>query len=150
MEAIQNYQRVEQDSRKKHRQRMERQIKIGALSRTTAALRFAVKPEASQAEIDAAVNNDNGQGDRIFEQAVCRPQQLSSLTEQLVNSNRFGDARAAYREVQERNVEIRKIEQTLTELAAMFNDVRPRHRSRLAHWPDGAAGRGTGSPGRRR
>jgi len=29
MEAIQNYQRVEQDSRKKHRQRMERQIKIG-------------------------------------------------------------------------------------------------------------------------
>lgn len=30
MEAIQNYQRVEQDSRKKHRQRMERQIKIGA------------------------------------------------------------------------------------------------------------------------
>jgi len=36
------------------------------------ALRLAVKPEASQAEIDAAVNNDNGQGDRIFEQAVRR------------------------------------------------------------------------------
>ena len=57
MEAIQSYQRVEQESRKKHRARMERQIKI-------------VKPEASQAEINAAVNNENGQGDRIFEQAV--------------------------------------------------------------------------------
>lgn len=44
---------------------------------------------------------------------------------QLLNSNRYGDARAAYREVQERHEDIRKIEKTLTELMQMFNDVRP-------------------------
>jgi outer membrane protein assembly factor BamD (BamD/ComL family) len=42
---------------------------------------------------------------------------------QLLNSNRYGDARAAFKEVQDRHVEIVKIEQTITELAQMFNDV---------------------------
>jgi hypothetical protein len=59
MEAIQRYQTVEQESRKKHRQKMERQFKI-------------VKPDASQDEVNAALDN-SGQSNRIFEQAVSFP-----------------------------------------------------------------------------
>jgi syntaxin 1B/2/3 len=40
-----------------------------------------------------------------------------------MNSNRYGESRAAYREVQERHEDIKRIEQTLTELAQLFNDV---------------------------
>ena len=40
-----------------------------------------------------------------------------------MNSNRYGEARSAYREVQERHADIKKIEKTLTELAQLFNDV---------------------------
>ena len=43
--------------------------------------------------------------------------------DQLLNSNRYGAARGAYREVQERHAEIQKIEKTLTELAQMFNEM---------------------------
>lgn len=58
MEAIQRYQTVEQDSRKKHKQRMERQYKI-------------VKPDATQEEVSAAIDDNMGSGgNRIFEQAV--------------------------------------------------------------------------------
>lgn len=42
---------------------------------------------------------------------------------QLMNSNRYGESRAAYREVQERHEDIKRIEQTLAELAQLFNDV---------------------------
>lgn len=41
-----------------------------------------------------------------------------------MNSNRYGESRAAYREVQERHADIKKIEKTLTELAQLFQDVR--------------------------
>ena len=40
-----------------------------------------------------------------------------------MNSNRYGEAKSAYREVQERHADIQKIERTLTELAQLFNDV---------------------------
>jgi syntaxin 1B/2/3 len=40
-----------------------------------------------------------------------------------MTSNRYGESRVAYREVQERHEEIKRIEQTLTELAQLFNDV---------------------------
>jgi hypothetical protein len=40
-----------------------------------------------------------------------------------MSSNRYGESKTAYREVQERHEEIKKIEQTLTELAQLFNDV---------------------------
>jgi syntaxin 1B/2/3 len=40
-----------------------------------------------------------------------------------MNSNRYGEAKSAYREVQERHEDIKKIERTLTELAQLFNDV---------------------------
>jgi len=41
-----------------------------------------------------------------------------------MNSNRYGESRAAYREVQERHEDIKRIERTMVELAQLFNDVR--------------------------
>ena len=40
-----------------------------------------------------------------------------------MNSSRYGESRAAYREVQERHEDIKRIERTLAELAQLFNDV---------------------------
>lgn len=94
VEAIQNYQSVEQQYRTKYKQRMERQFKI-------------VKPDASPEEIRAVVNDE--QGGQIFSQA-------------LMNS-RYTESRAAYREVQERHEDIKRIEKTLGELAQLFNDM---------------------------
>ncbi|TCD60532.1 argininosuccinate lyase [Steccherinum ochraceum] len=95
VEAIQSYQSVEQQYRTKYKQRLERQFKI-------------VKPDASPEEVKAVVNDD--QGGQIFSQA-------------LMNSNRYGEARSAYREVQERHDDIVRIEKTITELAQLFNDM---------------------------
>jgi len=94
VEAIQNYQSVEQQYRTKYKQRMERQFKI-------------VKPDATPDEIRAVVNDE--QGGQIFSQA-------------LMNS-RYTESRAAYREVQERHEDIKRIEKTLAELAQLFNDM---------------------------
>ncbi|KAF7322889.1 Aspartate aminotransferase [Mycena chlorophos] len=95
VEAIQAYQTVEQQYRTKYKQRMERQFKI-------------VKPDATPDEVRAVVNDDSG--GQIFSQA-------------LLNSNRYGESRAAYREVQERHEDIKRIERTLGELAQLFNDM---------------------------
>lgn len=95
MNSIQNYQDVERQYRAKQKSRMERQFKI-------------VKPDATAEEVKAVVNDENG--GQIFSQA-------------LMNSNRYGESRAAYREVQERHEDIKKIEKTLTELAQLFNDM---------------------------
>jgi syntaxin 1B/2/3 len=94
VEAIQNYQSVEQQYRTKYKQRMERQYKI-------------VKPDATPDEIRAVVNDE--QGGQIFSQA-------------LMNS-RYTESRAAYQEVQERHEDIKRIERTLAELAQLFNDM---------------------------
>ncbi|KAF9264779.1 t-SNARE [Marasmius fiardii PR-910] len=95
VEAIQNYQTVEQQYRTKYKQRMERQFKI-------------VKPDATPEEVKAVVNDESG--GQIFQQAV-------------LDSNRYGASRAAYREVQERHEDIKRIEKTLAELAQLFNDM---------------------------
>jgi len=55
VEAIQNYQQVEQQYRTRYKQRMERQYKI-------------VKPDATLEEVRAVVNDPNS--DQIFSQAV--------------------------------------------------------------------------------
>lgn len=94
-ELIQRYITVERDYQRKYRARAERQYRI-------------VKPDASQQEIKAALDDDQGQ--QIFSQA-------------LLNSNRHGEARGALREVQERHEDIKKIERTITELAQLFNEV---------------------------
>lgn len=122
MEAIQNYQTVEQQYRQRYKQRLERQYKI-------------VKPDATPEEVRAVVEDDNG--GQVFSQAVsthlrscpctCRGRLtvvvLNGLL-QLMNSSRYGESRAAYKEVQERHKDIQKIERTLAELAQLFNDVR--------------------------
>jgi syntaxin 1B/2/3 len=95
VEAIQNFQQVEQQYRQKYKQRMERQFRI-------------VKPDATPEEVRAVVEDD--QGGQIFSQA-------------LMNSNRYGESRAAYREVQERHEDIKRIERTIAELAQLFNDM---------------------------
>jgi len=97
VEALQNYQQVEQQYRSRYRQRVERQFKI-------------VKPDATSEEVTAVVQSDQGAGGQVFAQA-------------LTSSTRYGESRAAYREVQERHEDIRKIERTLAELAQLFNDM---------------------------
>jgi len=91
---LQEHQVVEKEFRKKVKDRVERQYKI-------------VNPQATEEEVRQVTESDNPQ---VFSQA-------------LLNSNRYGAARGAYREVQERHAEIQKIEKTLTELAQMFNEM---------------------------
>jgi syntaxin 1B/2/3 len=95
VEAIQNYQEVEKQYRAKYKARLERQYKI-------------VNPNATPEEVRAVVNNE-GDG-QIFAQA-------------LMNSQRYDQSKAAYNEVRERHKDIQKIEQTITELAQLFNDM---------------------------
>jgi len=95
VEAIQNYQQVESQYRAKYKQRIERQFKI-------------VKPEATDEEVRAVVNDE--EGSQVFTQA-------------LLNSNRYGASREVYREVQERHEDVRRIERTMAELAQLFNDL---------------------------
>ncbi|KAI0692391.1 t-SNARE, partial [Cytidiella melzeri] len=95
VEAIQNYQSAEQQYRTRYKQRLERQFKI-------------VKPDATPEEVKAVVNDDSG--GQVFSQA-------------LMNSNRLGEAKSAYNEVQTRHQDIQKIERTITELAQLFNDM---------------------------
>ncbi|KIM49203.1 hypothetical protein M413DRAFT_99881 [Hebeloma cylindrosporum] len=94
LEAIEDYQREEQESRLRSRQRVERQLKI-------------VKPDATPEEVAVAVD---GGGQQVFAQA-------------LTTSTRYGESRAAYREVQERHHDLQKVEKTLTELAQLFSDL---------------------------
>ncbi|KAK9898317.1 t-SNARE [Cystobasidium minutum MCA 4210] len=95
MDLIQEYRLVEQKSRERYRSRMERQYKI-------------VKPDATEAEIKQAIETD--QGTQVFANA-------------LTQSTRYADARNAYREVQERHEDIKRIAQTMTELQELFNDM---------------------------
>ncbi|GAA6059726.1 hypothetical protein JCM10212_000254 [Sporobolomyces blumeae] len=93
--ALEEYNLVEKRSRDKYRQRMERQIKI-------------VKPDATQDEIRAAFDDSQG-GAQIFSQALMQ--------------SRASGARAAFAEVQSRNQDLRKIEETITQLAQMMQDM---------------------------
>ncbi|KAH9005215.1 t-SNARE [Lactarius hatsudake] len=72
IEALQNYQQVEQQYRTRYRQRVERQFKI-------------VKPDATPEEVAAVVQSDQGAGGQVFAQA-------------LTSTTRYGESRAAYRE----------------------------------------------------
>ncbi|EMR08637.1 hypothetical protein PNEG_03113 [Pneumocystis murina B123] len=95
LESIQNYSKVENSFNQRYRQRLCRQIET-------------VNPNMTQEEIHVALNDD--QGMQIFSQALLR-------------SNRHGEARIALQEVQERHQDIKKIEQTIMELAELFNEM---------------------------
>lgn len=97
MTALQNYTQVEKDYRQKQRARVERQFKI-------------VKPDATPEEVAAVVDDTDGAGGQIFSQALSA-------------STRYGQSRAASREVQDRHEDIKKIERTLEQLAQLFNDM---------------------------
>jgi len=97
MTALQNYTKVEKEYRQRQRARVERQFKI-------------VKPDATDSEVAAVVDNTDGAGGQIFSQALSA-------------STRYGQSRAAYTEVQDRHEDIKKIERTLEELAQLFNDM---------------------------
>jgi len=93
--ALQNYTKVEQEYRKKQRERVQRQLKI-------------VKPDATEQEVEAVLEGEGG--DQIFADA-------------LTNTSRYGESRAAYREVQDRHNDLKKIERTLGEVAQLMNDM---------------------------
>ncbi|GAA6037244.1 hypothetical protein JCM8097_008640 [Rhodosporidiobolus ruineniae] len=93
--ALEEYNLVEKRSREKYRDRMARQIKI-------------VKPDATDQEIRAAWDDSQG-GAQIFSQALVQ--------------SRTSGARAAFAEVQSRNQDLRKIEETITQLAQMMQDM---------------------------
>lgn len=94
MTLIQKFQTTEAAFRQRYQEVAERQYRI-------------VDPEATDAEVRAAVESDNNQ---VFSQA-------------LLQSNRRGEARAALTEAQQRHREIQRIEATMTELAQLFHDM---------------------------
>jgi len=94
LEAIQNYQRVERDGDQRSRQQISKQLHI-------------VKPDATPEEVQAFI--DGGQ-QQVFAQA-------------LTSSTRYGESRSAYKEVQDRQQDLRRMEKTLSELAQLTNDM---------------------------
>ncbi|KAJ2785495.1 hypothetical protein GGI15_001889 [Coemansia interrupta] len=94
-EQLQRYRQMEYRYSQRNRERFERQYRIA-------------RPEATDDEITDAINSD--QAGQVFAQAV-------------MHSNRLGNARRVLQDVEERQVDIRKIEKTINELAEMFVEV---------------------------
>lgn len=95
-QAIQQYQQVESQFRKRTQDQMARQYRI-------------VRPDASEQEVRAAVE-DTSSGGQVFQQA-------------LMQSDRQGRARAALSAVQDRHKALVKIEQQMVELSQLFQDM---------------------------
>lgn len=93
--AIQQYQSVESQFRKRTQEQMARQYRI-------------VRPDASEQEVRAAVEDTSG--GQVFSQA-------------LMQSDRQGRARAALSAVQDRHRALQKIEQQIVELSQLFQDM---------------------------
>jgi len=93
--AINQYQNVESDYRKKLQTQMARQYRI-------------VRPEASEAEVREAVEDTSSQ--QVFSQA-------------LLQSDRRGQSRQALNAVENRHAAIQKIEGQMIELAQLFQDM---------------------------
>lgn len=93
--AIQQYQQVESQFRKRTQDQMARQYRI-------------VRPDASEDEVQAAVEDTSG--GQVFSQAM-------------MQSDRQGRARAALTAVQDRHTALVKIEQQMVELAQLFQDM---------------------------
>lgn len=94
-QAIQQYQQVESQFRKRTQDQMARQYRI-------------VRPDASEQEVRAAVEDPSGA--QIFSQA-------------LMQSDRQGRSRAALNAVQDRHKALVKIEQQMMELSQLFQDM---------------------------
>ncbi|KAF9467920.1 t-SNARE [Collybia nuda] len=94
LEALQSYQLFEKDAQVKSRQRTERQLRI-------------VKPDATPEEVRAVLE---GGGQQIFAEAIS-------------STGRYDSSRSAYKEVLERQQNLRKLEQTLANLAQLVVDM---------------------------
>ncbi len=95
-EVNMGFQRAESEFRKRTQEQMERQYRI-------------VRPNASDAEVRAAVEDTSGNA-QVFQQA-------------LMQGNRMGQATTTLNAVRARQAEMQRIEQTLGELAQLFNDL---------------------------
>lgn len=93
--AITQYQQVESQFRKRNQEQMERQFRI-------------INPGASEEEVRRAVQDTSG--GQVFQQA-------------LMQSAKTGRARAAFAAVEDRHKALIKIEQQMTELAQLFQDI---------------------------
>lgn len=69
---------------------------------------LAVRPDATEDEVAAVVNGDRDV--QIFAQEAM--------------GNRYANGQAVYREVQQRNEDVKRIERTLIQLNELFTDVR--------------------------
>ncbi|EIM88579.1 t-SNARE [Stereum hirsutum FP-91666 SS1] len=97
MDTVSEFQQVEKQNRTRTRDRVERQIRI-------------VKPDATSEEISAVVNSDDNAAAQIFSMA-------NPIT------GRYSDSLANYHEIQGRQAELKRLEQTMAELAQMFIDL---------------------------
>ncbi|KAJ1555296.1 Plasma membrane t-SNARE, secretory vesicle fusion [Nowakowskiella sp. JEL0078] len=93
MNIANGFQRVQENSKAKYRQRMERELRIA-------------KPEATPQEIAMALDSNGGP---IFSQ-------------QLLNS-RVSNQKQSLKEVQDRHVELKKIEESIVELLKLFQEM---------------------------
>ncbi|RKO84794.1 t-SNARE [Blyttiomyces helicus] len=93
MTTAQDFQKVQQSAKANYRNQMQRQYRIAM-------------PEASAEQIDTAI--DSGAGS-AFSQAIL--------------SSRVGEQRAALQAVQSRQEELRRIEQSITELFELFQEM---------------------------
>ncbi|KAG6016932.1 hypothetical protein E4U54_000093 [Claviceps lovelessii] len=93
--AIQQYQQIESQFRKRTQEQMKRQYRI-------------VRPDATEEEVKAVVEDTNN--NQMFAQA-------------LMQSDRQQNARAALSAVQDRHDALLKIEQQMVELSQLFQDM---------------------------
>ena len=93
MEAAQQYQQVQQQAKSAYRQQMTRQYAIA-------------RPGASREEIEAAVDGASGP---IFQQEIM--------------TSRVGEQRKALEAVRTRHDELLRIEQSITELFELFQEM---------------------------
>ncbi|KAJ2829136.1 hypothetical protein GGI24_002213 [Coemansia furcata] len=94
-EQLQRYRQIEYQYSQRNREQLERQYRIA-------------RPDASDEEVAKAIGSD--QAGQVFAQSV-------------MHSNRLGDARRVLRDVEERQADIKKIDNTIGELAQMFVEV---------------------------
>ncbi|KAH6579371.1 hypothetical protein BASA61_010297 [Batrachochytrium salamandrivorans] len=93
MDAAQRYQNIQVTYKQKYRQRMEREIRIA-------------RPDASPQQVEQALDSRSGP---VFSQEML--------------SSRVGEQRRALQEVQGRHAELRKMEESIEELAQLFQDM---------------------------
>ena len=93
MKVAQYYQKVQESYKRKYRERMEREIRIA-------------RPDASREQIERAMDSREGP---IFAQEML--------------SSRIGEQRRALEEVQGRHQELLRMEESIEQLAQLFQDM---------------------------